>query len=53
LATCTANWVIYAKPAFGGPMQVLKYLGRYAHRAWTSSNHRLLAFEKERSGLSF
>jgi hypothetical protein len=26
------DWIIYAKPAFGGPMQVLKYLGRYAHR---------------------
>jgi len=23
------HWVVYAKPAFGGPLQVLRYLGRY------------------------
>jgi hypothetical protein len=26
------NWVVYAKPPFGGPEQVLAYLGRYTHR---------------------
>ena len=26
------DWVVYAKPAFGGPLQVLRYLGRYTHR---------------------
>jgi hypothetical protein len=41
------DWVVYAKPAFGGPMQVLRYLGRYTHRV-ALSNHRLLAFEQER-----
>jgi hypothetical protein len=41
------DWVVYAKPAFGGPMQVLRYLGRYTHRV-AISNHRLLAFEQER-----
>jgi hypothetical protein len=41
------DWVVYAKPAFGGPMQVLRYLGRYTHRV-ALSNHRLLAFEEER-----
>jgi len=41
------DWVVYAKPAFGGPMQVLRYLGRYTHRV-AISNHRLLAFERER-----
>ena len=25
-------WVVYAKRPFGGPAQVLKYLGRYTHR---------------------
>jgi predicted Zn-ribbon and HTH transcriptional regulator len=40
------DWVVYAKPAFGGPMQVLRYLGRYTHRV-AISNHRLLAFERE------
>jgi predicted Zn-ribbon and HTH transcriptional regulator len=41
------DWVVYAKPAFGGPMQVLRYLGRYTHRV-AISNHRLLALERER-----
>lgn len=26
------NWVVYAKPPFGGPEQVLAYLARYTHR---------------------
>ena len=26
------DWVVYVKPAFGGPLQVLRYLGRYTHR---------------------
>src|SRR4029078_5143851 len=26
------NWVVYAKRPFGGPAQVLAYLGRYTHR---------------------
>lgn len=37
-------WVVYAKPAFGGPDQVLRYLGRYTHRV-AISNHRLVSFE--------
>ncbi len=41
------DWVVYAKPAFGGPIQVLRYLGRYTHRV-AISNHRLLAFDRER-----
>jgi hypothetical protein len=40
------DWVVYAKPAFGGPMQVLRYLGRYTHRI-AISNHRLLSFDGE------
>jgi hypothetical protein len=35
-----ADWVVYAKPPFGGPEQVLKYLSRYTHRV-AISNHRL------------
>lgn len=38
------EWVVYAKPPFGGPVQVLDYLGRYTHRV-AISNHRLLAFQ--------
>ena len=41
------HWVVYAKQAFGGPAQVLRYLGRYTHRI-AISNHRLLAFDGER-----
>ncbi len=37
------EWVVYAKPPFGGPAQVLDYLGRYTHRV-AISNHRLAAF---------
>jgi hypothetical protein len=41
------DWVVYAKPALGGPVQVLRYLGRYTHRV-AISNHRLLSFDGER-----
>jgi hypothetical protein len=41
------DWVVYAKPAFGGPQRVLRYLGRYTHRV-AISNHRLLAFDGQR-----
>src|SRR6202140_1073743 len=40
------DWVVYAKPAFGGPAQLLQYLARYTHRV-AISNHRLLAFDGE------
>ena len=35
------DWVVYAKPPFGGPEHVLQYLARYTHRV-AISNHRLL-----------
>ena len=38
------NWVVYAKPPFGGPAQVLKYLARYTHRV-AISNQRLLSLK--------
>ncbi len=38
------DWVVYAKPPFGGPEQVLAYLGCYTHRI-AISNERLLACE--------
>ena len=37
------EWVVYTKPSFGGPEQVLRYLGRYTHRV-AISNHRILSF---------
>jgi Putative transposase/Transposase zinc-binding domain len=35
------EWVVYAKPPFGGPAQVLKYLARYTHRV-AISNSRIV-----------
>jgi Putative transposase len=35
------EWVVYAKPPFGGPRKVLDYLGRYTHRV-AISNNRIL-----------
>lgn len=40
------DWVVYAKPPFGGPRKVLAYLARYTHRI-AISNHRLLRIEGE------
>jgi hypothetical protein len=38
------DWVVYAKPPFGGAQQVFRYLGRYSHRV-AIANSRLLALE--------
>jgi hypothetical protein len=46
------RWVVYAKAPFGGPMQVLRYLGRYTHRV-AISNHRLVAFDGERASFQW
>ena len=48
LKTAYANdWVVYAKPPFGGPQQVYKYLARYTHRV-AISNHRLVSLQDGR-----
>ncbi len=41
------EWVVYAKPPFAGPRQVLDYLARYTHRV-ALSNDRLEALEDGR-----
>jgi hypothetical protein len=46
------DWVVYAKPAFGGTHAVLRYLGRYTHRV-AISNHRLLTFDGEQVTFSY
>src|SRR4051794_6264959 len=43
----SVEWVVYAKRPFGGPRQVLDYLGRYTHRV-ALANSRLLACENGR-----
>jgi hypothetical protein len=46
-ASVRTDWVVYAKPPFGGPAQVLKYLARYTHRA-AITNRRLIALEGDK-----
>jgi hypothetical protein len=36
-----AEWVVYSKPPFGGPLQAIRYLGRYTHRV-AISDQRIL-----------
>ena len=43
------EWVVYAKPPFGGPEQVLAYLGRYTHRV-AIANSRLISLRDQGSG---
>jgi hypothetical protein len=38
------DWVVYAKPPFAGPAQVLAYLGRYTHRT-AIGNQRLVSLD--------
>ena len=46
-ATRRIDWVVYAKPPFAGPAQVLAYLGRYTHRV-AISNSRLVSIDGDR-----
>jgi len=41
------EWVVHAKPPFGGPRRVLKYLARYTHRV-AISNQRIRSLENGR-----
>jgi hypothetical protein len=38
------KWVVYAKPPFAGPQQVVDYVGRYTHRV-AISNNRIVDIE--------
>ena len=44
------EWIVYCKPPFGGPAQVLRYLSRYTHRV-AISNRRLLSADD--GGIAF
>jgi hypothetical protein len=44
------NWVVYCKRPFGGPEQVIRYLGQYTHRI-AISNQRLVAMDER--GVTF
>lgn len=39
-------WVVFAKRPFGGPEQVIEYLGRYTHKV-AISNHRITTIEND------
>ncbi len=54
-AVCAAarkDFVVYAKPPFGGPGQVVKYLGRYTHRVGISEP-RIVCVTQERVSFSW
>lgn len=40
------TWIVYAKQPFGGPQQVMEYLGRYTHKV-AISNNRLLKVDEQ------
>lgn len=40
------EWIVYAKQPFGGPQQVIEYLGRYTHKV-AISNHRITAIDQD------
>jgi len=46
-ALAQTEWVVYAKPPFAGPEQVLGYLGRYTHRV-AIANSRLVGLDDGR-----
>jgi hypothetical protein len=46
------EWVVYAKPPFGGPLQVLEYLGRYTHRV-AIDNRRIEAVDDQRVSFQY
>jgi hypothetical protein len=45
-------WVVYAKAPFGGPQQVIEYVGRYTHKV-AISNHRITATNTEEDSVTF
>jgi hypothetical protein len=49
---CKSEWVVYAKPPFGGPEAVLAYLSRYTHRV-AISNARLVSADAETVAFSW
>jgi hypothetical protein len=46
------EWVVYAKPPFGGPEQTLRYLARYANRV-AISNSRIVSLQDGRVTFTF
>ena len=45
-SAAAVDWVVYAKPPFGGPRQVLRYLARYTHKI-AISDHRIVDVDED------
>lgn len=46
------QWNVYAKRPFGGPLQVMEYLGRYTHKVAITA-HRIKAIEEQSRKIVF
>lgn len=46
------SWIVYGKRPFGGPKQVIEYLGRYTHKV-AISNHRIVSIENDKVGFRY
>lgn len=46
------SWIVYAKSPFGGPQQVIEYLGRYTHKVATS-NHRIISINDDKISFTY
>ena len=46
------SWIVYAKAPFGGPQQVIEYLGRYTHKV-AISNHRILSVSDDNISFTY
>jgi hypothetical protein len=46
------KWNVYAKRPFGGPLQVLEYLGRYTHKVAITA-HRIQAIDDKNKAICF
>jgi hypothetical protein len=46
------SWIVYAKSPFGGPQQVIEYLGRYTHKV-AISNHRIVSVENDKVSFTY
>tara|TARA_R110000868_G_scaffold44715_1_gene149044 strand:- start:618 stop:1766 length:1149 start_codon:yes stop_codon:yes gene_type:complete len=46
------EWIVYAKPPFGKPENVIEYLGRYTHKI-AIGNHRILGVDTQNKTVTF
>ena len=46
------KWNVYAKKPFGGPLQVLEYLGRYTHKVAITA-HRIRSIDEKNNTITF